>query len=89
MIVSSILLDSASTILQTELHAIYNGLCLAIDRGFNNVVIESYSTIAIGLVEHDNSPLHPYASLIKKIKLFQKQQCANWLVKKDASSYVS
>jgi hypothetical protein len=53
------------------------------------VVIESYSTIAIGLVEHDTSPLHPYASLIKKIKLFQKQQCANWLVKKDASSYVS
>jgi hypothetical protein len=44
---------------------------LSNDQGFNNVVIESDSAIAIGLVEHDTSPLHPYAPLIKKNRQFQ------------------
>ncbi|CAJ2671539.1 unnamed protein product [Trifolium pratense] len=92
-----------ATSLQAELHAIYNGLCLAMDRGFNNVIIESDSTIAIGLVEHDISPLHPYAPLIKKIRQFQNMdwtiafhhtlregnECADWLAKKGATSDVS
>jgi hypothetical protein len=52
--------------LQAELHAIYNGLRLTVDQGFNNV-IESNSTIAICLVVNDTSPFDHYAPLIKKI----------------------
>jgi hypothetical protein len=34
--------------LQAEFYAIYYNLCLAMDQGFNNVVLESNSTFAIG-----------------------------------------
>jgi hypothetical protein len=46
------------TSLQAELHAIYNGICLENYKSFNNVVIESDSTIVIGLAEHNTSHLH-------------------------------
>ncbi|CAJ2675680.1 unnamed protein product [Trifolium pratense] len=73
------------------------------DQGFNNVIIESDSTIAIDLVEHDISPLHLYAPLIKNIRQFQNMdwtivfhhtfrednECADWLAKKGATSDVS
>jgi hypothetical protein len=76
---------------------------LSNDEGFNNAVIESDSAIAIGLVEHDTSPLHPYAPLIMKIRQFQNMdwiiafhhtlregnECANWFAKKGATSNVS
>ncbi|PNX89138.1 ribonuclease H, partial [Trifolium pratense] len=49
-----------STSLCAELHAILNGLKIAQVEGFRNIIIESYSTLAVNFASHGTSQFHPY-----------------------------
>jgi ribonuclease HI len=54
-------------ILTAELWGIYHGISIAASRGYNNVWVESDSSMAIRLLDHHCHPLHPCASLVEQI----------------------
>ncbi|CAL8168851.1 unnamed protein product [Prunus armeniaca] len=52
-------------ILEAELWGLFFGLRMAIAKGFNNLIVEMDSAVAIQLVQqHDSLTLHPLASLV-------------------------
>jgi len=55
-----------STSLSVELYAVLNGLEIAQAKEFRNIIIESYSTLAVDFASHGTSQPHPYAPLIQK-----------------------
>lgn len=60
-------LDRCS-ILEAKLLSIYHGVCMAWARGYHNFVVESNSSVAIGLLKADTSGFHSLDELIKGIK---------------------
>lgn len=56
-----------STIMHAEL-AIYHGLTLAQAAGYDDVVCESDSTVALSLINEGTHDYHPYASIVNKIR---------------------
>ncbi|KAI5339005.1 hypothetical protein L3X38_018277 [Prunus dulcis] len=52
-------------ILEAELWGLFFGLRMAVEKGFNNLIVEMDSVVAIQLVQqHDSLTLHPLASLV-------------------------
>ncbi|CAL8105061.1 unnamed protein product [Prunus armeniaca] len=52
-------------ILEAELWGLFFGLRMAVAKGFNNLIVEMDSAVAIQLVQqHDSLTLHPLASLV-------------------------
>ena len=50
-----------------EVWGAFCGLKLAWDRGLQNVLLEMDSTSAISLITDKVNPLHPFASVIKRV----------------------
>jgi len=57
-----------SSILQAELLAIYHGLRVAWDQGYQHLICYSDSTLAIQLVNTEVNPWHLFAPIISNIK---------------------
>ncbi|KAF7834787.1 putative ribonuclease H protein At1g65750 family [Senna tora] len=51
-----------------ELHAIQEGLKMAWDHGYRNIIMEVDSQIAIDLIQKEINPLHPHCSIVKSIQ---------------------
>ncbi|KAL4275656.1 hypothetical protein AHAS_Ahas20G0129000 [Arachis hypogaea] len=59
------------TITEAELWAIYMGLKIGIDMGFNKIKVESDSTCAVRLIQNSSTSFHGSTTLIRAIKELQ------------------
>lgn len=55
--------------LMAEFFAIFHGLDLAWNSGFWSVILESDSKTALDLIQEDVNQFHPYAPLVKHIRI--------------------
>lgn len=81
--------------MNVELLAIYHGLVLGLAGGYHNVVCETDSKVALSLINEGTQQVHPYATIISKIRSFSSHPwrlsfqhtfregnfCADWLAK--------
>jgi ribonuclease HI len=61
-------LPHTEDILLAELNAIYHGLNMAVEMGYNDLSCYSDSLLAINLIRQSTPPFHVYAVLIQNIK---------------------
>lgn len=59
--------------LETEIWGIYRGLTIMLERGYNNIHIESDSLSAVQLINGDHPSTHPLNSLIGDSRLLLRR----------------
>lgn len=60
-----------TTLLATELFALYHGLRIDQDKGIRGLICESNSKLSLQLIDQNVTSFHPHASIIKKIQVFK------------------
>lgn len=68
--------QECSSSLETEIWGIYRGLTIMLEKGYNNISIESDSLIAVQLINEGPNKEHPQIDLIKEAKNLLARTCS-------------